>query len=164
MVALIVRQNVFLVTLTWEPSMADHTLLTLVETPLDEVRLPRRSWLYSREWSVGIALPDSLLAWGLAKKSQHKDPLYFHWAPRPAPLGPNVDLSRLEFGLHGTMAKGKLQQSPGTCIAADVCIWPIPPNKSCRSLFFPWLKPGKTFAPFSIPYLCYLTNFQSDVR
>lgn len=89
--------------------MADHTLLSLVETPLDGVRLPHRPWLYSRERSVGRALPDSLLAQGLAKKSGHKDPLYFCWAPCPAPLGPNVELSRLEFGLHGTMATGKLQ-------------------------------------------------------
>lgn len=103
--------------------MADHTtLLSLVETPLDGVRLPCRPWLYSREQSVGIALPDSLLAQGLAKKLGHKDPLSFHWAPCPAPLGQNVELSRLEFGLHGTRTTGKLEQSPDTCIVSDVCI------------------------------------------
>lgn len=50
---------------------------------------------------------------GAGQKLGHKDPLYFHWAPCPAPLGQNVELSRLEFGLYGTRATSKLQQSPG---------------------------------------------------
>lgn len=85
-----IRQNVFLVTLTWEPApypplpphprhlgRSQTTVVRLVEKPLDGVRLPRRPWLQSRERSVGPALPDSPLAQGLAKKSGHEDPLYF---------------------------------------------------------------------------------------
>lgn len=61
---------------------------------------------------MGPALPDSPLAQGLAKKSGRKDPLYFYWAPRPAPSGQNVEHSRLEFGLHGTTATGLSYSNP----------------------------------------------------
>lgn len=66
-----------------------------------------------------------------------------------------------------SMASGPLsepQQSSGTCVASDVCVWHIPPNKSCRrSLSCPWPKAGKTFSPFSFPCLHYLTSFKSDM-
>lgn len=37
------------------------------------------------------------LGTGLARKSGHKDPLYFCWAPCPAPSGKNVELSELDL-------------------------------------------------------------------
>lgn len=36
-------------------------------------------------------------------------PLYSDWAPLPAPLGRNLELSKLQFGLPGTRASGELQ-------------------------------------------------------
>lgn len=149
-----VRQDIFLVTVTWEApfqSRSQTILLHLVEKLLDGVRLAGRSWLHSRElW----AWPDSPLALGLAKQSWHKDPLYFYWAPSPVPSGQNVELSRLKSGLHDTRAKGKLQKFQGNCIVSGVGTWHIPPQKLREAVSCPWSKVGRKFSP--IPFFVHI--------
>ena len=143
------------------PMSGHTTLLSLVEMPLDGVRLPRRPWLSSRERSVGKTLPDSLLAQGLARKLGHKDPLYFHWASCPAPLGQNGELSRLEFGLHGTRATGKLQQSPGTALF-QLHAYDTFHQTNTIGEAYPDPDLSQEKCPLSLPCLHYLTSVQSD--